>query len=116
MGNIVPDAVVHNHLTMTEDMLNVYDSFAISLLVKAAEDHIGRLLGYRLTDRYKMAPALGIPPKDESTLPTIPDDLQLAVCMLVAWWYEQREAAGPGAKEVPFGVSQIINEHREWTF
>lgn len=43
----------------------------------------------------------------------VPDDLIHAVLMLVAHWYENREAAtGQTLNEVPLGVQSILNRYR----
>lgn len=44
--------------------------------------------------------------------------MQEAILQLAAWWFENREAAtiGDAAKAVPFGVAEIVQEHRGWTF
>jgi len=49
---------------------------------------------------------------------TVPADLKEAVRMLVGHLYENREAAlvGIAAEEVPFGVWDIVNQHRAWSF
>ncbi len=47
----------------------------------------------------------------------VPGSLKEAILQLAAWWYEQRETAtvDGSPRETPFGVTAIINEHREWT-
>lgn len=46
-----------------------------------------------------------------------PETLREAVLQLAAWWYENREAATEAPHQsIPFGVQELVNEHREWTF
>lgn len=48
---------------------------------------------------------------------TVPETLREAVLQLAAWWYENREAATEAPHQpIPFGVQELVNEHREWTF
>ena len=93
-----------DHLSFTADMGSV-DNPLLQRKLDAAVNHVERLLGYKLTDRWG-----GDMPEDP------PPALIEAILQLAAWWYENREAAGPGAREVPFGVAEIINEYREFTF
>lgn len=74
-------------------------------LLAAATAHIERLLGFRLDDA------------DEFPDGT-PADLELAVLQLAADWCENREASivGVGITTIPFGVEQIVNEYRRYTF
>ena len=48
----------------------------------------------------------------------VPGDLKEAVRQLVGHLYENREATliGVTAEEVPFGIWDIINQHRAWSF
>ena len=41
-----------------------------------------------------------------------------AVCQLAAHWYENREGTvvGATAQALPFGLSDIVREYREWSF
>jgi len=47
-----------------------------------------------------------------------PADLQLAILMLAAHWYENREATlvGISADELPFGYEALVASHRKWVF
>lgn len=74
-------------------------------LVKAAQAHVERLLGFAIND-------------EERYPEGAPDDLNLAILQLAAHWYENREASvvGVTAQEVPLGVRDIIREHRAWCF
>ncbi len=77
----------------------------LTRFVDAASAHVERLLGYKLTDIEKLPDGP-------------PADLEQAVLMLAADWYENREASlvGVSAQPIPFGVREIVNEHREWSF
>lgn len=48
----------------------------------------------------------------------VPETLREAIAQLAAWWYEQRETAiaGGDAREIPFGVAELLREHRGWSF
>lgn len=69
--------------------------------IEAAQNHIERLLGFRIEERF---------PAD------IPPALREAVMQLAAWWFENREAATDLTRELPFGVRDIVTEYRGWTF
>ena len=73
--------------------------------IEAAQAHIERLLGYQIEARFG---GTGQPP--------IPPDLCEAVLQLAAHWYEVREAAGDGLKEIPYGVSEIVMGRKDWSF
>lgn len=47
----------------------------------------------------------------------VPEPLREAILQLAAWWYEQRETAAETAlHETPYGVDDILRQHRGWTF
>ena len=92
------------HLSLTGDEGNS-DLVMLARLIDSAQGHIERLLGYQIEAQFG-----GV---DQSP---IPPSLVQAVKMLAAHWYDQREAAGEGMKAVPFGVTEIVNEYREFTF
>lgn len=81
------------------------DNAILGRLLPAATKHVERVLGYALTDTDKLPNGA-------------PEDLEHAVLMVAAHWYENREATlvGLTAQEIPFGAAQIIGEHREYTF
>lgn len=83
------------------------DDALIERKIDAAQNHIERLLGFKIEETY------GGTDQDE-----IPPALVEAVCQLAAHWYENREATlvGVSAQELPFGVWQIVNEYREYSF
>lgn len=83
------------------------DDALIERKIKAAQDHIERLLGFKIEETYGGTDQDPIPPA-----------LVEAVCQLAAHWYENREATlvGVNGQELPFGVWQIVNEYREYSF
>ncbi|MAZ28004.1 MAG: DNA-packaging protein [Cytophagaceae bacterium] len=91
-------------LSFTGDMGDVDDAL-LQRKLAAAQNHVERLLGFKIEE------AFGGEDQDE-----IPPVLIEAVSQLAAWWYEQREAAGDASREVPFGVREIVAEYREFTF
>lgn len=79
------------------------DNTLLTAKIAAAHGHIERLLGFEIATEYPDA---------------TPEPLKEAVLQLSAWWYEQRETAlaGMSARPVPYGVSDIVNEFRKWSF
>ncbi len=63
------------------------------------------MLGYAIADRF-----------GGTDQPPVPADLCEAVLQLAAHWYEVREAAGDGMREIPFGVSDIVMGRKDWSF
>lgn len=79
------------------------DDALIERKIKAAQDYIERLLGFKI----------------EATYPVeVPPSLVEAVSQTAAHWFENREATlvGVSAQELPFGVWPIVNEFREYSF
>lgn len=103
---IVSVAELKEQLNLTED-LGTDDDALLGRKIEAAQNHVERLLGFKIEEIY------GGPDQDE-----IPPALVEAVCQLAAHWYENREAAlvGVNAQEIPFGVWQIVGEYREYFF
>ncbi|KQS64518.1 hypothetical protein ASG39_11220 [Rhizobium sp. Leaf371] len=97
MTNIVTIVEAKAHLNITDDA----DDALISSKVEAAEAFVGR---------WTLLPL--------ASMATVPADLRQAVLMLTGHFYENREATlvGVSADEVPFGVWDLINPHREWSF
>lgn len=83
----------------------------LTRLLAVAQAHVERLLGFKLAEQFP--PLAGPPP-----VSTVPADLEHAVYMLAADLYENREASlvGVSAQAVPFGVAEIVNEYRNYTF
>ncbi|MEF2074355.1 head-tail connector protein [Consotaella aegiceratis] len=81
------------------------DDAALSRLLGAATAHVEAQLGFALDDA------------DEFPDGT-PADIEQAVLMVAAHWYENREATvvGVSAQELPIGVVDIIREHRNYTY
>lgn len=80
------------------------DDDLIERKIAAAQNHIENLLGFKIECEY--------------TPSKIPAALKECVCQLAAHWYENREAAlvGVNAQALPFGLTDIVNEHRIWSF
>lgn len=78
------------------------DDALLTRLLAVATKHVERLLGFTLESMEGGAPA----------------DLEHAVYMLAREFYENREASlvGVTAQAVPFGVQDIVNEYRNYTF
>ena len=71
----------------------------------AAQNHVERLLGFKIEETFG-----GV---DQEP---IPDSLKEAVLQLACWWFENRETVESRDEMLPFGVAEIVNEYREWTF
>ncbi|MDJ1632521.1 head-tail connector protein [Rhizobium rhizogenes] len=103
---IVDRDVLKQELNFT-DGLGETDDALIDRKIAAAQDHIERLLGFKIEETYGGEGQDPIPPA-----------LVEAVCLLAAHWYENREATlvGVVGQELPFGVWSIVNEYREFSF
>ncbi|NDV52166.1 head-tail connector protein [Salipiger sp. PrR003] len=91
-------------LSFTDDIGDV-DNALLQRKLEAAQNHVERLLGFKIEENFGG--------EDQEPVPPV---LVEAVSQLAAWWYEQREAAAEAAREVPFGVKEIVTEYREFTF
>ncbi|WP_246071171.1 head-tail connector protein [Paracoccus haeundaensis] len=89
------------HLGFTDDQTE--DDALIEQKLDSAQSLIENMLGFRLRERFP-----------EGT--EIPTDLREAVMQLAAWWFENREAVTERGKPLPFGVSEIIDANRDWSF
>lgn len=103
---IVTVAELKEQLNLSDD-LGTGDDALLGRKIAAAQDHIERLLGFKIEETY------GGTDQDE-----IPSALVEAVCQLAAHWYENREATlvGVNGQALPFGVEQIVNEYRGYSF
>lgn len=91
---------------LREHSPNLPDTDAyLTRLLAAATAHVERLLGFKLTDADELPDGA-------------PADLEMAVLQLAADWAENREATlvGVAAQPIPFGVQEIVNEYRRYTF
>ena len=81
------------------------DDALLTRLLAVATKHVERLIGYALSDT-------------EALPDGAPADLEHAVYMTAAHWYENREATlvGVTAQQLPIGVAEILAEHRNYTF
>lgn len=81
------------------------DNGVLSRLLAAATAHVERLLGFKVNDAEEFPGGT-------------PADLELAILMLAADWYENREATITGTiiNAIPIGVEQIVDEYRRYTF
>ncbi|WP_042246319.1 head-tail connector protein [Paracoccus sp. PAMC 22219] len=89
------------HLSLTDD--NSEDDALLQAKLDAAQTLIERMLGYGLVTQFETEDA-------------VPADLREAVLQLAAWWYENREAVMERGAPLPFGVAEIIDANRDWTF
>ncbi|ANV22848.1 head-tail connector protein [Agrobacterium pusense] len=89
------------------NILSSEDDEIIGRKIEAAQNHIERLLGFKIEETYGGTDQEEIPPA-----------LIEAVCQLAAHWFENREAAlvGVSGEDLPFGLWQIVNEYREYSF
>jgi uncharacterized phage protein (predicted DNA packaging) len=96
---------IKEQLNITAD-LGTDDDALIGRKAAAAQDHIERLLGYKIEETY------GGDDQDP-----IPPALVEAVCQLAGQWYENRELSATGiVSTIPFGLEEIVRNYRNWTF
>lgn len=98
---IVTDGELRTHAGLTDDAPGE-DLALLTLKGEAAQNHIERLLGFGIVDRFG---------EDD-----VPPALREAVLQLAVWWFDNREAASDRDKMLPFGVEDIVNEYKDWAF
>lgn len=81
------------------------DLMALQAKGAAAQNHIEQLLGYRIEDEFGGA-----------AQDPIPGALKEAVLQLACWWFEHREAVSDRDTRLPYGVDEIVDQYRDWTF
>lgn len=83
------------------------DDALIERKIRAAQDQIENLLGFKIAETFGGA--------DQDPMP---DALKEAVLQLVAQWYENREATivGVSVQHMPYSVQDIVREYRNWSF
>lgn len=110
MAVVTLDEVKHQ---LNLEGLGLADDALLGDKIAAAQNHIERLLGYAIEEKYP-------PTGDEPPISTVPAALKEAVLQLAAFWYEHR---GTGLldgsdifKALPFDIDAIVTEFREWSF
>lgn len=92
------------HLAFTDDIGDADDALLTQKLT-AAQAYVDRLLGFEIDATYGG--------QDQEA---VPEPLKEAVLQLAAHWYENREGVAESLRELPFGVTEIITEFREFSF
>ncbi|TDK38604.1 phage gp6-like head-tail connector protein [Rhizobium deserti] len=89
-------------LNLSDD-LGTGDDALIGRTIAAAQGLVERQLGYAIEMTYPVE---------------VPAALQQAVSLLACHWFENREATlvGVTGQEIPFGVREIVQEFREYSF
>ena len=99
MALTVDDLKAHLNVTGTDD------DAVIGRLLSAASSHLAGQLGFAIDDDEELD-AAGIA------------DVEQAVLMLAAHWYENREGSivAVSITSIPFGVAEVIANRRAYTF
>ncbi|HCO54689.1 MAG TPA: DNA-packaging protein [Pelagibacterium sp.] len=94
-----------NQINMGTDGGDAIDTAVLPKVLAAATKHVENFIGYALDDTEKLPDGA-------------PADLEHAVLMIAAHWYEERETVlvGVSGQEIPFGASQILGEYREYSY
>jgi hypothetical protein len=97
--------VLREHLNMTVGEADAIDAAVLPRLLAAATAHTETQLGFKMDDAEEFPAGA-------------PADVEQAVLMLAAFWYENRESVliGVSAQAVPHGYDDIIGSHRSYTF
>lgn len=93
------------HLKEHSNVTGDADDVLLARLLGAAKAHTARQLGFAIDD-------------GDAFPDGTPEDVEQAILMLAAHWFENREASivGLSIQAVPFGYAEIIAEHRTYTF
>jgi hypothetical protein len=99
------ETVLREHLNMTVAEAAGIDEAVLTRLLGAARAYTAAQLGFALDDAVEFPDGT-------------PADVEQAVLMIAAHWFSEREAVAAGVTmmPVPFGYSEIIANHRRWTF
>ncbi|WP_029042568.1 head-tail connector protein [Cucumibacter marinus] len=94
-----------NQINMGAGGGDAIDTAVLPKVLEAATKHVEKVIGYTLDDTDKLPDGA-------------PGDLEHAILMIAAHWYEERETVlvGVSGQEIPFGASQILGEYREYTY
>lgn len=95
---------VKDQIGWTSDMGSLDDELLLAKIA-AAQDHIERWLGFKVRDRF-----------GGDLQEPVPPSIIEAVCQLAALWYDSRDGGADQFRPLPFGISQIIDSYREWSF
>lgn len=92
-------------LNMTDDEADEIDDAVLGRLIDAAKTHAERVLGYKLDNTTELPDGA-------------PADLEHAILMIAAHWFNEREAVliGVTGQATPFGADQILGEYRNYTY
>ncbi|MCB1511524.1 MAG: head-tail connector protein [Hyphomicrobiaceae bacterium] len=99
MAVTLADMKAHLNVTTSDD------DDLISDQISSAEAHLAAWLGFDLDDAEEFPSGR-------------PADLDQAVKMLAAHWYENREGTmvGQTVMDIPFAVEEVIRNYRTWSF
>lgn len=92
-------AAANAHLNLTTSDNDV----VVTRLIAAATDWFETQLGYKIADRYPD----GVPPAVDQ-----------GILLMIGHWFANREATlvGVSATGLPFGVADIVNDYRDWSW
>lgn len=104
-GCIAAMAIDLDALKLQVNQTLATDDALLGRILTAATKHVERQLGFELTDTEQLPDGP-------------PEDLEHAVLMVAAHWYENREATlvGVMAMPLPIGVPEILANYRSYSF